>query len=1080
MAVAPAFGVFISYRRGEAAGYAGRLHDSLVGRVDGRVFMDINSINPGTDFHQAIDDALRQCRVMLALIGPRWLDVATEEGSRRLDDPEDFVRQELEAAFDRSLVVIPVLVGDASMPQEAHLPASLARLSRCQALELSDRLWHESVSELINAITPLGDDDIVDEASARAVRVPFPTALVYHDVFVGRDTALIELDQAWHAIDKSNQPVGVLIAGEPGIGKTRLVSEFAARIQSDRALVLLGRCDEELGVAFQPFTEALCQYIGAVSSEYLKAIVPRDVLTVLSRVVPHLRDLVSGLGTVRQADAETERYELFEAVRAFLAAVSAKTPLLLVVEDLHWAAKPTLLPLRHILRTSEPMSVLIVATYRDTELGGERVLADALADLRTRFGVAQITLGGLTAEDVHEWLHASAPTSDEDTTIARQFWRETDGLPLFLHEMLRQVGDVDAASRLSTALREVPPRVQDLIDRRVARLSPSAQSLLVTASVVGTSTSVDFLERVEGVGVTEEALLDAIDETITSGVLREVADTNGGLVFTHALMREVVYAKLSGPRRARLHRRVAQTLEALGPVSGNDDRVMALAHHYSHSGSAAATDAADYALLAGRQLTQRLAFEEALVHLTRGLEVLDKANVIDRNRRADLLLALGEIHRLSSLDEMKKLAERAADEARASGSTERLARAAVLRSGTSDIAHSDPAAFELCREALDAIGEEHLRLRAQLLAVVAFHQAWGDRRGGAARPVAEEALRLARADGDHETLFITLATLILTLLPSADVDERLQLADELVRSAEGAGDTHWYTVGLQLRASARLVAGDVTGFDADMSRLDRACEKMAGYTRAYGAMWRALRALIDGCFDAAETYAGDMLAFGEQSLDFMNMYAGQLLLIRREQGRLEELLPLVQQAVLANPDMDAFRAGFALVCCDLQQIPEARESFDRLASNDFALPRDALWSASIALSSEVCAALGDRDRASLLYGLLRPHADHLIVVAVGSVCLGAADRYLGMLATTLERWTDAEAHFRVALTLEHRLGSRPLLARTRLAYAGMLRGRNAAGDALRASELLTTAHADAEALRMPRVVEAIRALNAQP
>jgi class 3 adenylate cyclase len=400
------FGIFVSYRRDDAAGYAGRLHDSLSSRFGGsRVFIDVDSIEPGRDFVQATDEALAQCRIVLALIGPGWLTATNADGSRRLDQTLDFVRRELEAAFDLGVVVIPVLVRGARMPGVSSLPTSLAPLARCQAFDLSDRLWHESVTALIEIIrkalgTQTASVDSADNALADTTSRAFPAALLYDEVFVGRDAELSRLTGVWEAT-KEGQRQTVLVAGEPGIGKTRLAAELAQQVRADNGIVLFGRCDDELGVAFQPFTEALRHYVITCTPETLRTHAGAG-LAELSRLVPELESIFPGLPPPRSSDPETERYELFESVVSLLASASRATPMMLVLDDLHWATKPTLLLLRHLLRANNPMSILVVGTYRSTEAGSGSLLGEMLPDLRSATGVEPIALRGFSSDEIGE------------------------------------------------------------------------------------------------------------------------------------------------------------------------------------------------------------------------------------------------------------------------------------------------------------------------------------------------------------------------------------------------------------------------------------------------------------------------------------------------------------------------------------------------------------------------------------------------------------------------------------------------------------------------------------------------------
>ncbi|HEV8628500.1 MAG TPA: adenylate/guanylate cyclase domain-containing protein, partial [Acidimicrobiia bacterium] len=213
-------------------------------------------------------------------------------------------------------------------------------------------------------------------------------------IFVGRDEELERLGRLWKDATSGERRVAAL-AGEPGIGKTRLAVALAAAVRDLGGVVLAGRCDEDLGVPYQPFVEALRHYVTRAPERRLGRH-PGE----LARLLPDLAQFVDGLPEPLRSDPETERYRLFDAVAAWLSDLSAEAPVLLVLDDLHWAAKPTLQLLRHVLRFSEPLRLLVVATYRDSDIGRGHPLGDLLAELRRDGQVERLALSGLDAAGV--------------------------------------------------------------------------------------------------------------------------------------------------------------------------------------------------------------------------------------------------------------------------------------------------------------------------------------------------------------------------------------------------------------------------------------------------------------------------------------------------------------------------------------------------------------------------------------------------------------------------------------------------------------------------------------------------------
>ena len=249
--------------------------------------------------------------------------------------------------------------------------------------------------------------------------------------------------------------------------------------------------------------------------------------------------------------------------------------------------------------------------------------------------------------------------------------------------------------------------------------------------------------------------------------------------------------------------------------------------------------------------------------------------------------------------------------------------------------------------------------------------------------------------------------------------------------------------------------------------------------RSDAAQWRTLRALLDGRLHEVESRVEEMLALPGHDANYVHASLGQLFFLRRDQGRLHELTPSVAEAAERNPGLAVFGAVLAATLAGTGQREEAHRQLERFAADGFAgVPRDFTWMATLSFLTDACAALGDRGHAASLYELLRPHTGRLVVVGWGVACAGAAERYLGMLATTLGRWSEAAAYFDAALALEERIGAAPLAARTRTAYARMLLARGEAGDRAAAAELLGAALRACERQAMEGLAAEIRALAA--
>ena len=410
--------------------------------------------------------------------------------------------------------------------------------------------------------------------------------------FVGRGPELERLLSAWQTA-LGGGAHAVLIAGEPGVGKTRLAGEWSRHAYDQGAIVLYGRCDEDLGAPYQPFAEALRSLIPCLGTSRLRGL--RGVEALLP-LVPGLTDVLPDLATPTRADPDTERYALFDAVVAVFGVASTSAPVVLILDDLHWAAKPTLLLLRHLLRFGEHARVQIVGTYRSTDLDRSHPLAAMLADLHRDGSATRLQLSGLDEVDVSAYV---AEAGYDDDELARALASVTGGNPFFLIEALRHVEESGGRWDPST----LPQGVREAVSRRLSRLPAETNKALAAAAVVGSRFALELVER-----VLDDDLIDAFDEACKAGIVIE--EPGGRYRFNHAIVRQSLLAELASVRRMRLHQRIAATLET---DPGADDELLAeLAYHYFECAWAGnAAKAVDYCRRAADQAMARLAYEGA-------------------------------------------------------------------------------------------------------------------------------------------------------------------------------------------------------------------------------------------------------------------------------------------------------------------------------------------------------------------------------------------------------------------------------------------------------------------------------------
>ncbi len=914
-----------------------------------------------------------------------------------------------------------------------------------------------------------------EEAAEVPGRVPIelPSELVDRAAapLVGRKRELERLGRLWSAVRErdrlkreDNRKV-VLLAGDPGIGKTRLVAAIAQAAYEAGAFVLAGRSPEEAIVPYQPFVEALRHYVLNVPFSELR-VSAREYGTELARLIPELRRRAPDLPPPVAAEPETERYRLFEAVVGLLDEMSARAPVLLVLDDLQWADRPTLLLLRHLARAPNPARLLILGAYRATEATVDG-FADALAQLRRDRLVTTFDIHGLAEHETAELVHVQTGTMPS-RSFSRALHAETEGNPFFVEEIVRHLAEAGVRTDIAGAheLQQfgLPEGVKEVIARRLGRLDSQAMDWLRVAAVIGRDVDEDLLERV--VSLDEDGFLNALDEALAAGLVVESPRRPGLYSFSHALIRETLYDGMSAPRRARIHRRVGEALEQQG-ASRN---LTALALHFTRAADAAdAEKAIEYARRAGEQATAMLAHEDAAGHYARALEVQERFVPEDEARRCELLLALGEARVRSGERPLAWAAFReAATLAARLGDSDIVARAAI---GASTRYIQPPGVIDdeligLLERALDLNGDEKSVVRVRLLARLCGALYYSPRRAEM-RTIAAEATAIAEEVGLAEARALAAAARRRAFWGPSYLEQRLSDSTELLTLAREAGDLE-----LELQGHAWLVVdllehGYWGAVDAQIEAFTAGAERLRQPLYLWNAaVWRAMRALLDGKLEQADRLATEALAVGShaETVTAPQYYAIQLLGIRQEQGRMGELEAPARELVASNPHRPAWRAALAALLAEGGRDEEAQREVDALAAQDFEdIPQDGDWLTAMTLLADCCAELEDRTRAAGLYELLMPYRDGNVVIGLAAVCMGSAARYLGRLAAVMGRDDEAVEHFEQALVANAALKAPVFLAHSQIDLAREL------GPSSRATELTEAAARTAKSLTLPRV-----------
>jgi DNA-binding SARP family transcriptional activator len=835
-----------------------------------------------------------------------------------------------------------------------------------------------------------------------------PTLLKARDrPFVGREQALALLRRELAAARPDRR--FVLVAGEPGIGKTSLGAAFGREAYDAGAVVLYGRADEEALVPYQPFVDVVSHLVLSGQLDQLGDSLSFE-LEELGRLVPELRRELPAGREPAGGLPETERYRLFEALTTTLGQVARDRTMVLLFDDLHWADRPTLLLLRHLARASEPQRLLVVATYRDVETDPASPLADMIADVRREVPLEEIELKGLDAAETAELIQAHQGGAAKPDLAAR-LHDHTGGNPFFLEESLRAIQDPGG----------VPAGVREVVLRRVAQLGPDATQLLGVAAVMGGSFPAGALAPVTG--MSRDDVAEVLDRAVAARLLAGV-DRAGRVSFAHALIRRTLHDELGGVVRARLHELIAETLESrraeLRPSPSE------LAHHfYEARHSLGPEPALRHARRAADSAMESLAWEEAALQMERALELDELREESDPDDRCELLLRLGDMRTRAGHPGFSQAFADAAALARGRSSSQ-LARAAIGYAGQYyEAGVVDPKLIELLREALVELGDDEQDLRARVLAGLAeiLHFAGYE---DISMEAAAEAVDIARALGDDQALAAALHGAHTSLLHPAHLHQRLGVSAEVIQVSRRAGLAESTLRGLHSRVFDLIQAGRIDEARACLEELTALAEEIRQPMFQHFAVgWSASFAQMEGRLDDAERLAAEsaVMRGRMETADAESVFAAQLFMIRIAQGRLHELVEAVEHFTAEYPDLAAWRAGLPLVYASAGRDEDARRELEQMVSELDKVAPDFFWFTTLAVLAEASATMGHAESATVIYEALAPYAEYLVQVGYAG-SFGPVSRLLGRLAAARGDLDSAMAHLESARAMAEAAGLR--------------------------------------------------------
>jgi len=950
------------------------------------------------------------------------------------------------------------------------LVRGLARGRTEHSFRLVGELELKGLAEPVAAYEVPWEPVVGDRAPLPAPLLPVASELP----FSGRDTERDALRVQWKSAQTDGRTVA-LVSGEPGVGKTRLTAELARTAHEDGAWVLAGRCDESISAPFAPWIEILRHIVAHAPAELLTAHIDRHGGE-LTRLVPELARRVDAVPPPRTLDAETEQLALFDATVDLIDAIAADAPAFLVIDDAHWADASSLGLLRHLVRRLAPAAaVLVVVTYRDTDVDRSHPLAAMIGDFRREPRVERYSLRGIDEAGMRALLAAAGGHELDDLEIefAGTLVRETEGNPFFVGEVLRHLVETNVIVQRDghwqgavTSIEDVgiPEGVRDVVGRRLSRLSDEANATLRTAAVVGREFPVDLVAEVSE--VSEDTVLAHVETAIAARLVSEVSGIHGRMTFSHALVRSTLLDELSTTRRVRLHRQIGEALERRGDASAAE-----LAHHFSEAAATGvAGKALEHAVRAAEEAHARVAYDEVVHFYSLALEALETGEA-DDVVRATLLIERGYAqHERNDADAGRADALAAAEVARRAGHAGLVGRAGVTYQGLVGhwAAPHDPIAVELMREGLAGLGVADNFDRARVTAALANALVLAP--GDEALAVAEEAERLAREVGDDQARFVALLGWAWGLRSRGRSAELCRIASVGVEHSVAAGRSDWEVTARYLLGEGLIESCEL---DEALTELELAAASsvLGGWPPV---IYAASRAIASGRLDEAEALVERSAPLGAALGETNDVIVWtQMLTIAMARAQYDEASGWMDR--LDQTLLGAAGGWRMLMHADAGDL-------------EVAVAAHAVWERDIrplvpqvivpwVLDAETAVAyrVGDTTLAARLRDEVAPFAAHML--GGDTALLGAGDFLIGRVAYVEERYDDAVTATARAIEAAARWGLDRLTTNHRIDLARALLARDGTGDADLARAHLTEALETAERLGLVAAVAEARTLQ---
>ncbi len=929
------------------------------------------------------------------------------------------------------------------------------------------KVTREAASDPAPADTPgnSADSDFEDMLTNITGKEQRPATLV-----VGREAEKKVLAEALLEARRGSGNIA-LIRGEPGIGKSCLASTFAESVEDEDTWIIYGQCHETLGSPpFWPWLQILKALQLIDDSQDLS---PASIFESLASAEsqPQMRN-----ASLFTGDGGAEQFRLFTKISNLLFQYASRRTLVLVIDDLHWADRSSLLLLNHLCRKLPGKAVLVIGTYRDIEVTRKHPLSEALGEINRLTTVRRISLKGLSEQDVTGYIESTV-SEVLPPGILKSLYEKTEGNPLFVSEVARMLQQERSNLTGNQWVVEIPEGIQEAIGRRLNQLSEQCNDLLSLAAVIGRKFNLQVLNKL--VPDTEQlGLLEALEDAVNRGILEEQSGALAEFQFCHVLFRDILYDELSLAKKILLHKRVADALVELRHESSDYSAGEIARHYYQALQGGQGTRAVDYALEAADHAEKMAAFDEAIGYYELALDVISVDEGQYRERRPEIHFNIAMCKHGSGAATAESLIPyyRCIEVAREQKNYTVFADAACRIVYVGRAVTRARESLLTIEEALSYLGDDDLATRANTMAHHSMALSFNNRRREAER-VAKQAVEVAVESGDAlaHCNALCMALLVLRGRPEK-LSERIELGEHALVLSEqnnsaSQDSLEWLILSYQEKGDMNRVRDLIADLEVAVSR------SLRFKSRYFVVGAAASLALFDGRWAQAEPLIEEAGELGVGKLDggAEGVFGAQMFLLNRELGRLPMIRPALEQMLESNSGI--WKPGLLATFVDLGLVDEAGAIFDELVADNFrAVAEDELYQTCLVYLVEACFELNRTGLASALYQRLVPYSGQMLSHPT-AVCYGPTDLYLGMLSSQMNHLSEAEAMFSKAMALCEQSAPNMWQPHIQYRHAQVLKRHNFSGGKSEFEELVRHARQNAEILGMVNVLAKLEQLE---